>query len=286
MKKILLSLTFFACLFSLTAFDWPQNEIASDSFSVYYGQLRGGLLSPSLVFSGSEEIKSAAAGFVTAVLTEHDEQPMLFESTLGNAAIICHDDNLMTVYANLSAETNELRSSLTEIPNEQPLGTCGNSGWQEGSALLEFQVVDIEAKTFVNPRMLMPRFGNEPVLSIKNVTAVNKKGVSFDLNTHKTLASGSYYLYRERQKDAMPYKTTVLINGASVDTITYDTLVQVKGKLCTSGRKNYPCSLIYPDSKQHLLAEITIPKGKTKITIVTADILGKEKSLTYTIDAY
>ena len=56
MKKILLSLTFFACLFSLTAFDWPQNEIASDSFSVYYGQLRGGLLSPSLVFSGSEEI--------------------------------------------------------------------------------------------------------------------------------------------------------------------------------------------------------------------------------------
>ena len=287
MKKItaftLTALFSAAIVFS---FDWPQKEIKSDSFHTYFGQKRGGQISPSLVFTESDIIKTSGEGYVTAVLSEHDEESGLFESTLGNAVITVHKDSLMTVYANLSSEEQEERYKLTKVTDGQPLGTCGISGWQEGNALLEFQVIDLKAKTLVNPRVLMPRFGNELPLTITNVTAVKKNGTIFDLNTQKHLASGTYLIYRDRQPKAMPYKSTVLINGAEADSLTWDTLIQKDGKICTQGRKNYPYSLIYPDKSRQLVAEVNIPKGRNKISLVLKDILGKEKTLTYTIDAF
>lgn len=286
MKKTLAFALTLLTSFLTFAFDWPQNEIMSDTFFTYFAQLRGSLLSPSLVFSGSTEIKTAEKGYVTMVLSEHDDEPFLFESTLGNAVIEIHEDNLLTVYANLDLQGQEERYLLNAVERATPLGECGNSGWQERNALLEFQVIDLSAKTLVNPRILMPRFGNEHPLNLSNISAVNKKGAVFDFNSQKRLASGTYLLYADRQEKAMPYKTTVLVNGALADTITYDTMVQIDGRLCTAGKKNYPASVVYPDSKKQLLAEISIPKGKTRITIVMSDILGKEKSLTYTLEVF
>lgn len=285
-KQLLIaSLITVSCIQAFT-FGWPQREIDSDSFLTYFAQLRGGLMSPSLVFTGSEEIKTADEGFVTAVLSEHDEESSLFESTLGNAVIVAHKDNLLTVYANLSADGQEERYNLAHVEQDTLLGECGSSGWQEGNALLEFQVIDLEAKSFVNPRILMPRFGKEHPLEIKDVCLVNRKGEEFNFNSQKRIQSGTYYIYFARQDNAMPYKTTVLVNGAEADSITYDTLVQKNGKLCTNGRKNYSAALVYPDNKKQLASEISIPKGKSKITIVMRDILGNEVSLTYSIEAF
>ena len=205
-KKIFTLVFALASVSGAFAFDWPQNEIESDSFFTYFSHLRGGVISPSLVFSGSNEIKTADEGLVTAVISEHDESS-LFESTLGNAVIVAHKDSLITVYANLNSAEQDERLSLTSVESGTPLGNCGNSGWQEGNALLEFQVADLKAKTLINPRVLMPRFGNELPLYITNVSAVNKKGKTFDFSTVKRLASGTYSIYRELQQTAMPYKT-------------------------------------------------------------------------------
>lgn len=286
MKKLFVVMTFIFTSAALFAFDWPQQEIMSDTFFTYFGQLRGGLMSPSLVFSGSDEIKTSDQGYVTVVLSEHDEQPDLFESTLGNAVIVQHKDSMLTVYANLSQEDHAQRYELNEVETAQPLGKCGNSGWQEGNALLEFQVIDLASKKLVNPRLLMPRFGKELPLTITNVTAVNKKGTVFDLNSQKSLASGTYYIYRDSQTLSMPYKTTVLINGTAVESITWDTIVASKGNLCTEGKKLYPVSTVYPNSKKQLIAEVTIPKGKSRLTISLTDILGNEKTLTYSVEAH
>ncbi len=288
LKKILFPgfsvFIFAAALFSLPAFDWPQEEIESDTFFTYFAHLRGGVISPSLVFSGSDQIKAADEGVVTAVISEHDESP-LFESTLGNAVIVAHKDSLVTVYANLNADEQEQRATLTNVEQGTPLGTCGSSGWQEGNALLEFQVADLKAKTLINPRVLMPRFGNELELSITNLTAVNKKGKVFDFSTTKKLPAGTYKIYRDCQQRAMPYKTSVFVNGVLADSVTYDTLTSQNGKICTNGRIKYPLTALYPDSKKQLAGEVSIPKGHTRITVTVTDILGKEKSLTYAVEA-
>ncbi len=266
------------------AFDWPQNEIMSDSFYSYFGQLRGGTISTSLVFSESNEIKAADSGRVLAVITEHDEDD-LFNSTLGNAVIIAHKDNLATVYANLDNENEENLLKMKDIESGTKLGNTSNSGWQTGEACLEFQVLDTKNGNYVNPRILMPRIGNELELTLRNLSAVNKKGEEFDFGITKILQSGTYFLYRERQENAMPYKTAVFINGAAADSISYDTLSSKNGKICVSGKRTYSVESVYPDENKQLLGEIMIPKGKNTITAVVQDILGKERQISYTIEA-
>ena len=130
----------------------------------------------------------------------------------------------------------------------------------------------------------MPRVGKELPLTIKNVVAVSKIGVSYDLGTVKTMPSGIYQLYRERQDIAMPYKTTVYINGAIADAITYDTLSEKNGRISVSGKKNYDVNVMYPDDTKAFLGEVTLPKGKNSINVISADILGKEIQITYTVE--
>lgn len=267
------------------AFDWPQNAIQSDSFYSYFGQRRGETISPSLIFTDSEDIKAADSGKVIAVISEHSAESDLFESTLGNAVIVAHKDNLLTVYANLDRDETGRRDALDRVETGTEFGVCGNSGWQQGMANLEFQVVDAENKAFINPRVLMPRVGKELALSIQDIVAVNRKGAEYPFSLSKRLPAGTYYLYRRRQETAMPYRTTVFVNGAAVETIAYDMLVQNDKALCVIGQKHYPATLLYPDDRHQLLAEIAIPKGRSTISIVATDILGKETSLAYTIEA-
>lgn len=288
MKKIsVISLTaFIFTAFQGFAFDWPQNAIQSDSFYSYFGQIRGGTINTSLIFTDSEEIKAADEGKVIAVISEHTEESELFESTLGNAVIVAHKDNLQTIYANLDRDSQRERYTMDSVTTGSSFGLCGNTGWQQGQANLEFQVVDTKNQVFINPRVLMPRVGKELELTIQNVTAVNRKGNEYALGINKRFPSGTYYLYRKRQEIAMPYRTTIFINGAAVETISYDMLREKNGRLCTNGNKSYPAALLYPDSNRQLLAEVSLPKGHNAITIAVVDILGKEVTLTYSMDAY
>ena len=130
----------------------------------------------------------------------------------------------------------------------------------------------------------MPRIGKELPLTIKNVVAVSKKGVSYDLGTIKSMPSGVYMLYREKQDIAMPYKTIVYYNGAVAEALTYDTLSESNGRICVSGKKNYDVSVMYPNNEQQFLGEVTFTKGKAQVTVVASDILGKEKQIVYTMD--
>ncbi|MCR5723922.1 MAG: M23 family metallopeptidase [Treponema sp.] len=269
----------------LAAFEWPQAEIESSSFYSYFGQLRGGTISSSLVFTDSDEIKAADSGRVIVAISEHDESSCMFESTLGNAVVIAHKDNMLTVYANLSADEQEMREELTQVEAGADLGTCSNSGWQEGQGCLEFQVLDTQDRSFVNPRVLMPRFGEELELSLRGITAVSKKGAEYTLGTQRVVPSGMYYVYKQRQDKAVPYSTTVYVNGLAVQTIPYDRLVQIENRLCTSGAKNYSVQELYPDSRRMLLGEIMLPKGRNTVSFVAVDIIGNETSIAYTVEA-
>ena len=281
MKKILIPILAVTCIPLIAAFDWPQNEIMSDSFFSYFAQKRGGTISSSLVFSESETVKAADNGRIVALIREHDEGDF-FESPLGNAVIIAHEENLETVYANLDSENFPELLKTKSIEKGAALGSTSNSGWQKGEACLEFQVIDIKNENYVNPRILMPRIGKELPLTIKNVRAVNKKGETF---YQKRLNSGVYLLYRDRQDVAMPYKTTITINGAATENLSYDILSEKNGHLFIAGKKNYAVETVYPDDDSQLLGECTLAKGKNTVTIIIADILGKEKQITYTLEA-
>ena len=66
MKKIIFGFSALLTIstLSLFAFDWPQNEILSDSFYSYFAQFRGGTIGTSLIFSESEEVIKVYWGII------------------------------------------------------------------------------------------------------------------------------------------------------------------------------------------------------------------------------
>ena len=281
----LLALLLLAAL-PLTAFDWPQDEVMSDTFYSYFGQLRGGIISTSLIFADTSDIKAADNGYVVAVINEYEDDSVFFPSALGNAVILAHGDDLMTVYGNIDKETIPASLYTSEKAETGTVfGSSGNAGWQQGRSSLEFQTIDTASGNAVNPRVLMPRVGKELSLSLSGIT-LEGKGVRYDLLVQRTLPAGSYRVYRQRQSVAMPYKTRVVVNGIVADEISYDQLIQNGSVVYAAGRKNYPKEALYPDARLQLLGEATLTPGKNTLGIALTDILGEVTATSYSLTIY
>ena len=175
MKKIFLfTIILFANFFAF-CFDWPQEEVTKDSFNSYFGQNRGGILSTSVIFSEPEEVKTAEDGYITAILTENTDDSDFFPSTLGTAVILAHNDELVSVYGNLDAETLTLNNENEHtIDGGAIIASSGTSGYQEAHGNLEFKIIDAKNKSAINPFVLMPRAEEEVALTLSGIIIVNK----------------------------------------------------------------------------------------------------------------
>ena len=69
----------------------------------------------------------------------------------------------------------------------------------------------------------------------------NKEGKYFDIKENKVYPSGSYKVFQTRNKIAVPYRTTITINGVVLDGISFDTVCQENGKLYVTGEKEKLC---------------------------------------------
>lgn len=289
MKRLLTFLFITLNVFSGFCFDWPQEEvIQSDQFYSYFGQLRGETISNSLIFSEPSDIKAADKGTIEIFIKEFNDNTDFFPSTLGNAVIISHSDNLLTVYGNIDFDTinSEIFNSSEMIETGTVLGKSGNSAWQQGRSSLEFQVIDTKNNTAINPRLLMPRVGKELPLYYNEVILQNKNGRQFNASTQNSLPAGTYKVYKKRQAVASPYRTRVAINGTVVDQISYDLLRQDDFQICVSGKKNYAKNILYPNNDLQLLGETTLTSGKNALQLTLIDILGKETYATYMLSIY
>lgn len=264
-------------------FDWPQQGIISDKFFSFFGQLRGNTISNSLIFSDSSPIKAADKGNIIALISEH-ENSCWFESTLGNAIVLAHNDNLLTIYGNL--DNSESFQNIREVEKGDDFGTAGNSAWQTSNTFLEFQIIDAQNGTFINPYILMPRINDSYKLNLSNITLKAKNGTTYDLQTQRSIPAGVYYLYIRKQNNAMLYKSSILLNGTETDFINYDTLKSENGVLNAKGRNSYSKDMIYPDDKSQLAGQVLIPHGKNTLTVTISTILDDKKSLTYNITGY
>ena len=285
MKSFALTAVFgvFAAL-SVFCFDWPQDAVSSDSFYSYFGQFRGGKISSSLIFSDCSQVKAADDGRVLAVIAEHDGDMGWFESTLGNAVIMEHADSVMSVYANLDGENmQDSIYDFADVKKGEFFALSGNSGWQQGTSCLEFQVIDLLQNSAVNPRLLMPHEGRELPLEVGKISAVAKNGTVYPVWNQMALPSGQYYFYRTLQKSTVPYKTSFFVNGALVERVIYDRLKQHEMKLCVSGNAFYSSEQVYPSADIQLLSKVMLSSGKNIITVSLNDILGAEKTSEFVI---
>lgn len=284
MKKQLTLFILLITSFSAFCFDWPQADVTKDSFNSYFGQNRGGILSTSIIFSEPEEIKAAENGYITAIITENNDDSDFFPSTLGTAVIIAHNDELVSVYGNLDAETLTLKNENEHtIDAGAIIASSGNSGFQENHGNLEFKIIDAKNKSAINPIVLMPRAQEEIPLSLSGIIIVSKNNDYYDINTYKTYYSGLYKVYFKRNPVAAPYKSTVSINGVIVDQLSYDMITQENNKLCIIGKKKYTDADIFPNNDLQLLGEVMFTPGRATLGLSISDMLGNVKQLNYNI---
>lgn len=284
MKKYLLSVITILFTANLFAFDWPQNDVTINSYSSYFGQKRGDLISSSLCFSEPGEIKAAEEGFILAIISEQNEDSDFFPSTLGTAVILAHDDNLLSVYGNIDKESLSLRDENEKmIDLGATIGHSGSSAWQADKNHLEFQIIDTKNKSSINPMVLMPRSETENSLALSGIYIENKNHELFDINTYKTFSSGLYKIYQKRNPVAVPYKTSIFINGIVVDQVSYDTIIQENNKICILGKKKYTSFDVYPNDNLQMLGETIFTPGRATLGLSVTDILGNTKQLNYNI---
>jgi len=270
--------------FNLFSFDWPKNDINVNSYTSYFGQNRGELISSSLCFSEPGEIKAAEDGYILAIINENYDDSDFFPSTLGTAVILSHADNLLSVYGNMDAESITLNDvNEKTVDSGTILGQSGNSGWQNDKSNLEFQIIDTKDQSAINPMVLMPRSEECLPLTLTGIFIENKNHEFFDIKLYKTYPSGLYRIYQKRNPIAVPYKTSVSINGIVLDQLSYDTIIQENKKICIVGKKKYTNKDVYPNDELQLLGESMFTPGKSTLGLSESDILGNIKQINYNI---
>lgn len=280
-------LFFYILLFASTAtfaYEWPQDASIPEPFHSFFGQSRCYTFSSSLIFSEPQTVTSVDSGRLLVKINSTPSDMGWFESPLGNAVIITHEEQMLTVYANL--EEVWLPENTTLIERGDKIGVSGASGWQQGKSCLELQILDTKNQTAINPLILMPRLESQSKVTLTHFSAMNKQGELFDLSQRKSLPNGIYTFYANSATKTMPYKTTVSINGAENETITYDVLRQINNRLCVTGKKTYSFNTIYPDGSHLLLAEVILTKGRNTVTVTASNILGEETTSSFTLDIH
>lgn len=286
-KRNIFVLCFIFLSFSMNAFEWPQENVEPTSLHSYFGRRRGNSISTSMVFSDPEPINCTEDGKLLIVMTDEADDSIFFPCAYGTSVIVSHDDSLLSVYGNLDKESiQESLENKTELKTGEYIGYPGNSGWQDGTSSLEFQIIDTKKACAINPKILITRTNTEIPLVLENIILENKAGLKYSLATQKSIPSGIYKIYQKQNKIAVPYRTTITINGVVVDQISYDTVNQENNKIYVSGKKKYTGTDLYPNKELHLLGESMFTAGKLTLGISLVDFLGKQNQQIFNITVY
>jgi hypothetical protein len=279
-----LSALLFATNFLLPAFEWPMNNVNAFSFSSGFAELRGNMLSGSLVFIARGEVRAADAGIALAIIRDPDNGSDRFYSPLGNAVAIDHNDDLLTVYGNL--DTIAPDSVPLDLRTGDVLGFSGASGWQGAQNGLEFQVIDVQQERVINPKRLMRPLADEHPARLGGLSAASKRGENYRFTEVSSFPTGLYTLYHDFDWTLLPNTTTVSVNGTDIETVTYDMMVERNGKLAIRGKKYYTQEEIYLDGQRMILAEVTLLRGRNTIRVAAQNINGVEVSAVYVVNNY
>ncbi len=270
------------------AFDWPTEDFASEQRIIEFGQKRKDGINTALVFSNAQKAKASDNGKIIAVITEHQGDGDWFESPLGNALILSHDDSLISIYGNLSEQSVLDLEKKSDLKTGEDLGSTGKSSWNESAEenSLEFQIADSNAQTFINPIILMPRALKPQRILLDGIAIENQFGRVYTMSTLRSVPAGKYKVYKKRQSETVSFKSEVYVNGAEVEKITKDTIKKQKGLLTISGATPYTSKDFYPNDEMEFLGCVLLPHGSNTVAIRVSDFYDNSKIATYNISAY
>lgn len=270
-------------LMQLPALEWPTD---TQTFAHFFAQCTGQhTFEQGLMFENAQMVRAADNGLL---LIELDDKcgACTFPSTLGNALIFLHDDDLQTVYGNLN--DTDLFKNRTTAEAHVIIGKTGCSGWAQQHELI-FQVRDNQKNVYINPLILLPHVHDTIPPKISDVVLINEQKEVFVMNRPKKIRQGSYELYA-RISDTVtkegnrlsPFRVIIFVNGTNIRTIPFETITQKNGTTFL-GNTAFTDTLLYQRKEELYLGNIALSKGKSDILITARDITGNETSEQFTV---
>jgi hypothetical protein len=263
-----------------TAFEWPVATVKPSSF---FGQRAAGAIGRGITLDNADTIRASGHGSLLVTI-ERNRNMSGFPGTLGNAAILTHDDGLLTVYGNLDALDRV--DGRTQIDSGTILGNAGTSGWGKAGSCF-FQVIDTERKTVLNPMLVLPGLKDKRGPVIKDVIVAAGNNTVSALGSVKMLKQGKYRLYAnvtdmvdDVAAEVAPFSINILVNGKEYGSIPFEVLQEEKGRLYL-GSPAYTWPVMYGDETRMFLAEIPLNRGRADISIIAKDAAGNERSVLF-----
>ncbi|MEL3906042.1 MAG: peptidoglycan DD-metalloendopeptidase family protein [Treponema sp.] len=272
------AIVIFFCMSSLWTLEPPTDTPA---FIRLFGQrIEGSAVEQGLTFEKSDAVRAADHGILLITLDTKSRSGS-FPSTLGNAAVLLHDDGLQTIYGNL--ENTHLLQNRSYTETKTVIGRTGSSGWGTPQALI-FQVSDIQKQVYINPLLLLPAIEDNTAPHIQNVFLVSERNTAIPAAGQKNIRQGTYELYADISdtvtaggRSFSPFRISVFVNGTTVRIIPFETILQKQGFLHL-GNTALTDTLLYRRPQVLYLGKIMLNRGKCDLLITARDITGNEKS--------
>lgn len=266
------------------AFEWPvSNSIPRTLFA----QKSGESIEYGLVLDQDDMVRTAGNGTVIMTLSA-EPTPAGFPGTLGNTAIVAHDEGLITIYGNLSSlDRIESRSA---VETGTIVGETGNTACSDEGTLL-FQVVDQVRHLYLNPLLLLPAQPDthRPVITAATLTGGN--GRTHNLSSVRSVKQGKYRLHagisdtiNGAKNTLSPFRVTIILNGSEYGSLPFELVRTDEGTLYL-GSTGYRLDQLYNSNDMLNLGEIPLTRGRNDISVIARDIAGNERVASWSITA-
>ena len=121
---------------------------------------------------------------------------------------------------------------------------------------------------------------------MEGISIENQFGRNYSIANLRSVPAGIYKLYKKRQKETVPFKSSVYVNGREVEKITKDTIKVQDGKLFLAGSNNYTKEDFFPNGETEFLGRLLLPHGSNTVQINAQDIYENTSAATYVISGY
>lgn len=266
------------------AFEWP---VLNSKPRNLFAQKPGQSIEYGLVLDKGELVRAAGNGTVLMTLTA-ENSPSGFPGTLGNTAIIAHDEGLITIYGNL--DSLERIESRHAVETGTIVGETGNTACSDEGTLI-FQVVDQVRRLYLNPLLLLPAQPDtrRPVITAATLTGGN--GRIHNLSSVRTLRQGKYRLHagisdtmNGTTNSLAPFRVTILLNGSEYGSLPFE-LVRTDDGILYLGSTDYRLDQLYNSDSMLNLGEIPLARGRNDISVIARDLAGNERVASWSITA-
>lgn len=283
---------------SAAALEWPTENPEIRSL---FGQKSAYSVERGLVIENVATVRTAGDGELLTVITTNENMNG-FPSTLGNAALIAHDDGLVSIYGNL--ETTDSLSGRIHIEQNAVLSQAGGTAWgnapatdaQRGDGGNEciFQIMDQKQENLLNPLLLLPPKEDTRRPAIKSVTLESESGQTYQLANSRYVRSGAYKIhaditdtYPQSRTELAPFRISVIVNGMESISIPFETLRKKGGSLVPNVTPAYldGTTALYNEAGQIYIGDISLTRGKTEMTVSARDFAGNEQTAVFMLQA-